>query len=157
MMFLKQMKAQYPRAFRCERVLECGSYNVNGTPRGLFQVAEYIGLDWRPGPGVDVVGLVHEWPGRPDEYFDTIVSTEMLEHDPHWRESLKRMSDLLASGGYMLLTAAGPGRGPHDVEVAPDGRHYRTLTLADLRAVLPLQILHASNVGGDLQYAGRKP
>ena len=48
-------------AFVCDSVLECGSYNVNGSVRDLFAVREYIGLDWRPGPGVDVVNLVHEY------------------------------------------------------------------------------------------------
>ena len=63
---------------------------------GLFAAREYVGLDWRPGPGVDVVSLVHEY--KPGRHFDTVISTEMLEHDPHWRESVQRMIELVKPG-----------------------------------------------------------
>ena len=60
-----ELRRQYLEAFVCDSVLECGSYNVNGSVRGLFAAREYVGLDWRPGPGVDVVSLVHEYQAGP--------------------------------------------------------------------------------------------
>ena len=84
--WLGELRRQYSDAFVVDSVLECGSYNVNGSVRDLFTAREYVGLDWRPGPAVDVVSLVHEY--QPGRMFDTVISTEMLEHDPHWRESV---------------------------------------------------------------------
>ena len=68
--WLGELRRQYLEAFVCDSVLECGSYNVNGSVRGLFAAREYVGLDWRPGPGVDVVSLVHEY--KPGRQFDTV-------------------------------------------------------------------------------------
>ena len=106
--WLGELQKQHPEAFACDSVLECGSYNVNGSVRGLFTAREYVGLDWRPGPGVDVVSLAHEY--RPGRHFDTVISTEMLEHDPHWRESVQRMVELVKPGGWLIITCAAPGR-----------------------------------------------
>ena len=107
--WLGELRRQYLEAFVCDSVLECGSYNVNGSVRGLFAAREYVGLDWRPGPGVDVVSLVHEY--QPGRKFDTVISTEMLEHDPHWRESVQRMIDLVKAGrdADHHVRGAGPG------------------------------------------------
>ena len=51
--------ACWSAALQRERV---GARSVHG--------GEYIGLDWRPGPGVDVVSLVHEY--QPGRRFDTV-------------------------------------------------------------------------------------
>ena len=50
-----------------EPILEIGSYQVAGQEeianlRSLFPGKEYIGIDARPGPGVDVVADVEELP-----------------------------------------------------------------------------------------------
>ncbi len=131
--FLEEARQRYPKAFKAKRVLECGSYDINGSPRRFFQSStEYIGIDHREGPGVDEVGLAHSYRGRPDGYFDTIISTEMLEHDPYWNWSLGRMTELLAPGGYLILTVAGPERKPHEVYCAPLEGYYRNLTLTEV-------------------------
>ena len=135
--FLESVKAKRPELFRATSVLECGSRIVNGSPRELFEEpAEYIGLDWQPGDGVDVVSLAHEYDGRPDGHFDVVISTEMLEHDPHWRHSIKRMVELLKPGGTLIVTCAGPGRAAHDMDSAPDSGHYRSITAEELRGHL---------------------
>ena len=135
--WLGELRKQHPEAFECDSVLECGSYNVNGSVRDLFAAVghptEYIGLDWRPGPGVDMVNLVHEY--QPGRHFDTVISTEMLEHDPHWRESVQRMIDLVKPGGTLIITCAAPGRGEHELACSPEPEYYREIggsELADL-------------------------
>lgn len=134
--FLVRMRQRYAPA--TQRVLECGSFDVNGTPRPIFADAgEYIGLDWRPGPGVDAVGLVHDWRDKPDGHFDIVLSTEMLEHDPHWQASVRRMVELLRPGGSLLLTCAGPQRPAHEVDCAPC-RHYEGLSARQVRDWLML-------------------
>jgi SAM-dependent methyltransferase len=102
------------------RILEVGSYDVNGTIRPWFKEArEYVGVDWRPGPGVDVVSLAHEmqFPAP----FDFVCSASMLEHDPHWQKSLTRMTELVAPGGYLALSWGAMENPQHNNETAPDG------------------------------------
>ena len=124
MEWLRNVKAKY-FLFEEQRVLECGSYDINGSPRKLFLDCAYTGVDWREGPGVDVVSLVHEF--WDDKGFTVVISTEMLEHDPHWQMSLARMIDLLKSGGSLILTCAHPKRAPHELATAPSPRYYRGL------------------------------
>ena len=65
------------------RVLDVGSYNVNGCMRPLFDgmEAEYVGLDIAAGPNVDVVmNDPYNWDNVPDESFDFVVSANAFEH-----------------------------------------------------------------------------
>lgn len=90
------------------KILEVGSYNENGSVRTLFGNAEkYIGIDMRSGPGVDLVVNANDLTGFPDEEFDTVVCTEVLEHDSHFWLSLSEMGRVLKIGGHLLLTARG--------------------------------------------------
>jgi GT2 family glycosyltransferase len=84
--------------------------------------------------------LAHEF-GIDGEGYDLAVSTEMLEHDPFWQRSLRRMIEVTAPGGGVVVTCAGPGRPAHEVGCAPettdDGPeghtpYYRGLGLVEL-------------------------
>lgn len=123
MEFMMAMREARPESFM-GRVLECGSLNVNGTAKFLFAASEYIGIDACFGAGVDQVSLVHEWDGKPDGYFDTVVSTEMLEHDPYWRESIRRMVDFVRPGGSLIVTYAGQDRPEHEKWASPESGYY---------------------------------
>jgi SAM-dependent methyltransferase len=96
--------------------LEVGSKDENGTVRPLF-TGPYVGVDMRPGPGVDLVANAHRLP-FPDRSFDTVVSTEMLEHDEAFPVSLAEMGRVLKLGGLLVLTMRGNGfphhAFPHD-------------------------------------------
>lgn len=91
--------------------LEVGSLDVNGSARRFF-TGPYVGVDMREGPGVDVVASAAAMP-FPDRSFDTIVCTEMLEHDPAWWWSLQEMARVLRRGGHLILTTRGNGFGQH--------------------------------------------
>lgn len=144
MSFFARMKLMCGSAFNVERVLECGSYDINGNPRRFFSSAkEYVGIDWRPGPGVEEVSLVHEYQGRPDGYFQFVMATSLLEHDPFWALSIYRMCDLLAIGGSILITCGGPGFHEHEKETSPahpdntedgvpSGHYYQNRTVLDI-------------------------
>lgn len=116
------VRFMYPHPFHGKRVLECGSYDINGGVRSLFSNCEYVGLDWREGPGVDVVAFAHEY--KDDSGFDVVVSTEMLEHDPYWDESVINMVELLRRGGDMILSFAGPARPKHEPDISPHADYY---------------------------------
>lgn len=135
------------RTARCEaglsslsglRVVELGAYVINGSPREVFTgAASYVGVDWRPGPGVDVVALAHE---APVEEADVVVCCQMLEHDPHWRLTVEKACSLLRRGGWLFLTWAGPGYTPHELETAPPwegaGAYYGNLSTEEVAAVV---------------------
>ena len=77
------------------KILEVGSYDVNGSVRPLFSRAgSYVGVDFRPGPGVDLTMNAHCLK-FPDRSFDLVISTEMLEHDDQFWVSLQEMGRVL--------------------------------------------------------------
>lgn len=87
--------------------LEMGSYDVNGSVRPFFG-PNYVGVDVEKGPGVDIIGTAHDVPFL-DDTFDTVVSTEMLEHDPNPRRSVEEAARVLKPGGLFLVTTRGIG------------------------------------------------
>jgi len=92
-------------------VLEVGSLDVNGNLRQTFLDAgakSYTGVDMRAGANVDHVMNAHAL-GFPDQSFDIVVSSEMLEHDSHFWLSMQEMGRVLKPGGHLILTARGNG------------------------------------------------
>jgi SAM-dependent methyltransferase len=129
------------------RVLEIGSYNVNGSIRDLFSSAtHYTGVDLTEGPGVDLVGYGHEL-DLPDGSFDITLSGECFEHDQHWRDTFTNMVRMTKPGGLVVFTCASRGRLEHgttrSVEASSPGTravgldYYRNLNTDDFQA-LPL-------------------
>ena len=93
-------------------VLEVGALDVNGSVRGLFR-GPYVGVDIRPGPGVDEVMDGHDLRFG-DRTFDVVLSTEMLEHDSAFWLSLAEMGRVLRHGGHLFLTTRSNGFPAHD-------------------------------------------
>jgi SAM-dependent methyltransferase len=93
------------------RCLDVGAYDVNGCLRSLFE--EYVGLDMRPGPNVDVVAPASAMPFA-DECFDAVVCVEMLEHDRDPFGSVREMTRVLRRGGTLALAVPGIGFPRHD-------------------------------------------
>lgn len=120
----KLCEAKYTAYFKnVSRVLEVGSLNVNGSVRDHFDdVDTYIGLDWRPGPLVDVVSLAQDMDF--DEPFNTIISCSMLEHDPYWDASLAHMVKFLRDDGGLFLSWGASRCAPHELHTAPDGKYH---------------------------------
>ena len=60
--------------------------------------------------------------------FDLIISTEMLEHDPHWKESIRKCIALLNVGGAFLMTCATTGRPIHGIDTfSASGSYYKNI------------------------------
>jgi len=98
--------------------LELGSHDINGSFRQFF-TGFYWGIDQLPAPGVDEVMNAHDlpdgiagttWTGR----FDTVVCTEMIEHDPMPWVSIAEAARVLKPGGVLLLSTCGFGFPRHD-------------------------------------------
>jgi SAM-dependent methyltransferase len=101
-----------------KRVLEIGSYNVNGSLRDYIKTHnpyDYIGIDIREGEYVDkicaVESIVKEFG---EESFDIVLSTEMLEHVTDWRNAITNMKIVCKLGGIVLLTTRSYGFPKHD-------------------------------------------
>lgn len=90
-----------------KRVVDIGSYNVNGSLRsvvGPLQPNEYIGIDMRAGPGVDIVcraeNLVSEF-GK--ESFDVVLSSSTFEHIKNWKDAISNVKQICKPNGLILL------------------------------------------------------
>lgn len=147
--FIIKVREKHPDFFVKKKVLEVGSLDINGSIRPLFIACQYRGLDIGPGPGVDVVCPIHLYNYDTISDFtqvDTLISTEMLEHDVHWKESLKAMYDTLKSGGLFILTCAGPNRHEHGTKRTTPGDspfttdYYRNISVEDFESVLPKEL-----------------
>lgn len=122
--FWKGAAERYPRYFNDpSTVIEFGSFNVNGSLREYFKCRCHVGIDWRPGPCVDIVSLAHEAP-FPPPWFDTVASASLLEHDPYWDKSLAKMCAVMKPDGMLVVTWGAAMNGPHCFDNAPDGQWH---------------------------------
>ena len=126
LIFVNEVKNRFPNKFTGVRVLELGSLDINGSVRTFFDFCEYVGVDWRKGPSVDIVNFAHEL-DYPNETFDTVISTEMFEHDKFAELSFINGLRMLKKGGLFVFTCANPNRLPHLIEAGVSG-YYRGLS-----------------------------
>lgn len=110
--FCSSIRNKYPEYFIGKKVLDIGSLDINGNNKFLFTDCNYLGLDVGEGANVDVVGVGHLFDG-PDEYYDTIISTEVFEHDMFYEETVKNIMRMLKPGGAFIFTCAADGRPEH--------------------------------------------
>ena len=149
--YVASIKQKYPNFFKNSRVLDVGSLDINGNNREFFENSIYTGLDIAPGRNVDIVCKAHEYIS--DEKYDTVISTECLEHDKFYALTLNNCAQLLKSGGLFLFTCATTGRPEHgtrksDVVSSPLtcqiedwADYYKNITEEDVRKVLAVDQL----------------
>ena len=134
-LFWQRCSERYPRYFNDpSKVIEFGSYNINGTIRDWCKCSDYTGVDWIAGPCVDLVSLAHQVPFGP-RMFDTVLSASMLEHDPYWEWSLAKMIEVMKKDGILAISWGASRNPPHHFETAPDGKFHA------LKAGLALNLL----------------
>lgn len=163
--FIEGVKHTVPQYFSNRKILEVGSLDINGSIRSLFNKCEYIGLDVGEGKGVDVVCPIHEYICH--EVFNTVISTEMLEHDKYWQESLLSMYNNLMPNGLLVLTCAGPTRQEHGTTRTTPGDApftndwYRNISIGDFSSILPPSLFTTFSISyargeADLYFYGIK-
>lgn len=146
MEYCMQIRDRFPAYFINKKVLDVGSYDINGSNKVLFQNCEYIGIDIEAGRNVDIVTRAHEL-NYPDSYFDTIISTECFEHDMYIDKTFSTIMRLLKQGGLFIFTAGGHGRPIHGTAVeypesSPTSKieewknYYKNLTEASVREMV---------------------
>ena len=157
------------------KVLDVGSGDINGNNRHYFGPGcSYTGCDVAPGPNVDIVMPCHAIP-YPHGSFDVIISSECLEHDMHWKQTVQKVCDLLRPGGVFMMTCASTGRAEHGTlrTTAGDsfstrtgdtawGNYYQNLTAQDIAGaiqvaqVFPLHKFYYQPFSKDLYFYGVK-
>ena len=89
-------------------VLEIGSYQVAGQEgiadlRALFPDRPYVGLDVRPGPGVDCVADVEALP-LADASVGTVIAMNTFEHVPRFWRGFEELYRVLRPDGVLLVS-----------------------------------------------------
>jgi len=96
-----------------KRIIEVGSYNVNGSLKPLlesYKPKEYIGVDIMKGPGVDIVCNAEETVDKfGKERFDVVISTELLEHVRNWKKVICNLKNICVREGIILITTRSKG------------------------------------------------
>jgi autotransporter strand-loop-strand O-heptosyltransferase len=107
--FCEKMKDMFSEYFTNTKVLDVGSLDINGNNRYLFTNSKYIGIDEIDGPNVNVNKSIHNYE-CPNNYFDIVISTEWLQDDEDYQETIKKTIEVLRQGGALLLTCASEKR-----------------------------------------------
>lgn len=89
-------------------VLEVGSFQVEGQEpfgdlRPFFDGESYIGLDMRPGPGVDCVGSIENLP-FPSRSLGTVIAMSTFEHVQRFWKGFDEIYRVLRPDGALLVS-----------------------------------------------------
>ena len=171
--FCTKIRNKYPSMFKNKNVLDVGSLDINGNNRYLFENCNYVGIDVGQGKNVDIVCKAHEY-NMPDNSYDLIVSTECLEHDMHYSQTLKNCARLLKKDGLFLMTCATTGRREHGTRrTSPQDApllsqhdewqdYYKNLTEEDIRESINIDLIFSeyqfevNSISCDLYFYGVK-
>jgi SAM-dependent methyltransferase len=90
-----------------EPIMEIGSYQVEGQEgvanlRALFPGKEYMGVDKRPGPGVDCVADVEDLPFA-DGTVGSVIAISTFEHVPRFWRGFEEIDRVLRPDGVFLV------------------------------------------------------
>jgi N-acetylglucosaminyl-diphospho-decaprenol L-rhamnosyltransferase len=89
-------------------ILEIGSYQVSGQKgiadlRGIFRARPYVGIDVRPGPGVDQIADVEALPHAKGS-IGTVIALSTFEHVKHFWRGLDEVYRVLRKDGAFLIS-----------------------------------------------------
>lgn len=108
MLRMKSFVETYVEGGAGKRVLDVGSFNVNGCYKELFSNTgmDYIGLDIEKGSNVDVVmDDSYHWNSLEDESFDYIISGQAFEHIEYPWLTMREIYKKLKIDGIVCIIA----------------------------------------------------
>jgi SAM-dependent methyltransferase len=106
--FLRGMARAVVESFELpDPILEIGSYKVDGQEdlidlRGLFPGRPYTGVDFRAGPGVDLVANVEDLP-LPGGSVGTVIAFSVFEHVKRFWKGFEEVHRVLRPDGVFLV------------------------------------------------------
>ena len=170
--FIRSVRRKNPAYFVGCNVVDIGSKDINGNNKTFFWFCNYKGIDLSEGKNVDLIGRGHEVLPTIHQYLEpelgglsTIISTEALEHDEHWEQTLRTAYFYLEPGGLLVITAGGDGREEHGTTAhhawcSPDtNNYYQNISNRMFSSALPVHWFteyHLRQRKGDVQFWGRK-
>ena len=96
-----------PKEIKGKKILEVGSFDVNGSVRPIIELlepAEYVGTDMRSGPGVDVICAAEQLVDKfGKDRFDIVVSANTLEHVKEWKKAISNIKNVCKPDGTILI------------------------------------------------------
>lgn len=126
------------------RVLDVGSYDVNGSYKPLFnsKKVEYLGLDMENGPNVDLaVSSPYHWPSLKTDSFDLVISGQAFEHNEFFWLTMEEIARVLKPGGKVCIIAP---NGFHEHRYPVDCYRFFTDGMIAMARYVQLDVLHAS-------------
>jgi SAM-dependent methyltransferase len=108
---MKDLVSRYLEPAAPLRIVDVGSYDVNGSYRSIFERPgwHYVGVDIAAGPNVDLVlSSPYRFPMR-DSFADLVISGQAFEHIEFFWLTWKEMVRVARPGGLIFLIA--PSRG----------------------------------------------
>lgn len=105
-----------------KKILDIGSYSVNGSVKPIFEKGQYIGVDMEKGPNVDIVANANSLPFE-NNYTDIIVSISCFEHDDMFWVTFLELCRVVNINGYIYINA--PSNGPYHGHPGDNWRFYR--------------------------------
>lgn len=110
--FIRTTSENLTKDYSNRKILEIGSFDVNGSIRQFFEKSTYVGVDLTEGPGVDIVCEGNKL-DHPENTYDVTLSCECFEHNPHWVDTFLNMYRMTKQGGVVVFTCATTGRPEH--------------------------------------------
>jgi ubiquinone/menaquinone biosynthesis C-methylase UbiE len=104
-----------------KKIIDVGSYSINGSVKSIFERGKYIGVDMEMGPNVDVVANAHNLPFE-ENYFDIAVSISCFEHDDMFWVTFLEMCRIIKKSGFIYINA--PSNGPYHGHPGDNWRFY---------------------------------
>lgn len=124
------------------KVLDIGSYDVNGSYKHLFvdEKYEYFGLDMEKGPNVDIVLTnPYNWKEIETDSFDIVISGQAFEHIEFFWITMAEMTRVLKKDGLICIIAPN-GFGEHRYPV--DCYRFFSDGMVALARYVSLNLLH---------------
>jgi len=125
------------------RILDVGSYDVNGSYKTLFTspTFEYTGLDMESGPNVDIVPATpYCWSEIEDDSFDIVISGQVIEHVEFFWLTMSEIVRVAKEGALICLIAP---RGFDQHRYPVDCYRFLADGMVALARYTKLDVLHA--------------
>ena len=137
------------------KVLDVGSYNVNGCYKEIFEEdnIKYHGLDMEHGPNVDIVPkMAYKWEEIIDDSYECVISGQALEHIEFFWITVAEMIRVTKKNGLICIIAP---NGFQEHRYPVDCWRFFTDGMIALARYYQLDVIHAhTNAAPTLEEVG---